>query len=425
MEDRYEQGFALLVGAGGDLPETVDDALGLAGLLGDPGRCAYPTDQVQPLTDEQAGRKAVLDGLDWLAKATNESSSVVVFFSGHGYRVSHPALGRQYYLMPHGYDIADLPGTAISGAELAGKLAAIPAQKLLLLLDCCRAGGVGEAKAPGLQFAKAPLPPEVLPLLAQGRGRVLIASCKEDELSLGGKPYSAFTLALFEALCGEGIAKKDGFVRVADLALHARQVTPGRTKNRQHPVLHFEQADNYAVAYYAGGEAQPKGLPFSVEPEIEPEPGSWRKKIDTGGGAYFGGNFTGTYVGHDQHITFKTEDRSIHLSGSVTHSTLVTGDQNQVQQGGAVSQGQLIDLLMEIKALLSRAGLPADELLEAQEDLAKVEAQARNAQPNRAIMIKRLDSLVNFLANSATVAATAPQLLELGRRALNWVSQLF
>jgi hypothetical protein len=61
---------------------------------------------------------------------------------------------------------------------------------------------------------------------------------------------------------------------VADLALHTRQMVPGRTHDKQHPVLHFEQADNFVLAYYAGGAAQPKALPFTVEPRIEPEPGT-------------------------------------------------------------------------------------------------------------------------------------------------------
>jgi hypothetical protein len=51
-------------------------------------------------------------------------------------------------------------------------------------------------------------------------------------------------------------------------------MVPGRTQDRQHPVLHFEQADNFVVAHYAGGETQPKGLPFTAEPQIEPEPGT-------------------------------------------------------------------------------------------------------------------------------------------------------
>ncbi|MBN1261353.1 MAG: zinc ribbon domain-containing protein, partial [Anaerolineae bacterium] len=120
------------------------------------------------------------------------------------------------------------------------------------------------------------LPPDAQALLSAGRGRVLIASSREDELSYAGRPYSAFTLALVEALCGTGVAKQDGYVRVADLALYAREMVPQRTEQRQHPILHFEHADNFVLAYYAGGDTQPKALPFAGAPRIEPHPGAWR-----------------------------------------------------------------------------------------------------------------------------------------------------
>ncbi len=272
----FHQGFALSIGAGADLPNTVDDAVALADILKDPERCAYLPAQVYTLTGESARRDHVLAALDGLAQSADPQSTVIIYFSGHGYQVTS-SIGRFHFLMPYGYDVNKLSETAISGTEFADRLRAIPAQKLLILLDCCHAGGVGEAKAPGLELAKAPLPAEAQNLLAEGSGRVLIASSREDEYSYGGRPYSAFTLALIEALCGTGVAKRDGYVRVSDLALHAREVVPGRTGDKQHPILHFEQADNFVLAYYAGGEAQPKALPFVGQPEIEPEPGAWTR----------------------------------------------------------------------------------------------------------------------------------------------------
>jgi tetratricopeptide (TPR) repeat protein len=273
MNKVFTQGHAIVIGVGSDLPNTVGDAVGLANILQEPGRCAYPATQVHLLTGEKATRTAILATFDTLAQATDAQSTVIVYFSGHGYRVISPT-GKFYYLLPFGYDLSKLYQTAISGAEFTARLQAISAQKLLVLLDCCHAGGVGEAKVPGLQLAQSPLPPEAQELLAEGSGRVLISSSQEDEISFAGKPYSAFTLALVEALSGVGVAKKDGYVRVADLAMHARQVVPGRTKDRQHPILHFEHADNFVLAYYAGGDTQPKGVPFTGKPSIEPEPGS-------------------------------------------------------------------------------------------------------------------------------------------------------
>ena len=270
----FDQGVALVIGVGADLPNTVDDATGLADMLKDPTRCAYPLNQVHLLTGEGATRASILSAFEELAQSTGAHSTVVIYFSGHGYQAAS-STGAFYYLMPYGYDLARLHRTAISGAEFADRLRAIPAQKLLVLLDCCHAGGVGEAKAPGVQLARAPMPPEARDFLAEGSGRVLVASSQEDEFSFAGRPYSAFTLALIEALCGIGVAKSDGYVRVSDLALHAREVVPGRTNQQQHPILHFEHADNFVLAYYAGGDELPKGLPFAVEPEIEPEPGAW------------------------------------------------------------------------------------------------------------------------------------------------------
>lgn len=308
MSETFIHGHALVVGAGADLPNTVDDAIGLASILCDPERCAYPAEQVKRLTGPAAGRDAILKALEELATLTDPEATVVVYFSGHGYTVT-TAIGEAYFLMPFGYDVSQLYKTAVSGKELTDRLAAIPARRLLLLLDCCHAGGIEESKTPGVQLAKTPLPPEAERLFTQGSGRVVIASSKAGELSYAGKPYSAFTLALIEALAGVGAARQDGYVRVADLALYAREMVPKRTQQRQHPVLTFEQADNFVLAYYAGGDTQPKALPFAQTPEIEAEPGALAGAqrpsviVNTGGGAYIAGNVKtggGAFVGRDK-----------------------------------------------------------------------------------------------------------------------------
>ncbi len=175
----FSEGRALIVGVGADLPNTVDDAQGLAGILKDPERCAYPAEQVELLTSESAGRSGMLAGLDRLARRADEKSTVLIYFSGHGYHVKS-SIGEAYYLMPFGYNVDQLRDTAISGSEFAAKLKAIRAQKLLLLLDCCHAGGLTDLKAPGLQFAKAPLPPEAQSLFAREPG------ASRDRLLPGG-----------------------------------------------------------------------------------------------------------------------------------------------------------------------------------------------------------------------------------------------
>lgn len=287
MGKHFDQGYALVVGVGGDLPFTVNDAIGLAGILQDPERCAYPLkDHVLLLTGEGATRGKIRSSFKKLASLTNEDSTVVVYFSGHGYRAT--SKGKEsYYLMPYGYDTEKLGKTAVSGGEFADHLRAIKAQKLLLLLDCCHAGGVGLTKTPGgevvkapggVEMVKAPMPSEALALLREGEGRALIASSRADEESLAGKPYSVFTAALIEGLCGAGAAVKDGLVRVSDLALYTHQASAERSGGQQHPVLNYEKADNFAVAFYAGGDVEPKSPPLDVVTTVpEPKPGAFNR----------------------------------------------------------------------------------------------------------------------------------------------------
>ncbi len=259
MGAAFEHGYAVVVGAGGDLPGTVRDADGLAEVLRDPDRCAYPPDQVKVLTDAKASRTAILDALTWLADRTvaDPAATALVFFSGHGYEIS------RYYLLPHGYDMLDLAGTCIAGEDFTARLQAIAAKKLLVLLDCCHAGGMADAQ--GLPVAKSPAPPDLAAKLSVGSGRVILASSRKDELSYTGQPYSAFTGALIEALAGYGAFENDGYARVLDTTMWLGRQVPGRTSDKQHPIVKVSNLeDNFALAYYAGGEKQPKSLSWTT-----------------------------------------------------------------------------------------------------------------------------------------------------------------
>lgn len=257
MSSTFNQGYAVVVGVGADLPVTMDDAEGVADLLRDQSRCAYRPNQVELLTSEDARRDAVLSALDWLAEAAQSDATAVVYFSGHGLETP------DYYLLPFGYDLNYLDNTAISGSVFTDKLRAIRAKELLVLLDCCHAGGLAEAKElPGI---KSPLPPSVLAELGNSSGRVVIASSRRDEVSLTGNPYSVFTAALLEGLAGYGAFERDGYARVLDIAMYAGRMVPNRTGDKQHPIIKVSDLkDNFALAYYAAGGKEPESLDWAV-----------------------------------------------------------------------------------------------------------------------------------------------------------------
>ena len=252
MSQTFKQGYAVVVGVGADLPVTVDDATAVANLLGDPSRCAYPIEQVRLLTEENADRTNILSALSWLAEMTGEDDTAIAYFSGHG--IETP----DYYLMPYGYNIANLEGTAIRGKTFTEHMRAIKAKKLLVLLDCCHAGG--QAEATGMM--KSPLPSSAIAELGSSSGRVIIASSRKDEVSWTGNPYSVFTTALLEALAGYGAFEPDGYARVLDITMWVGRKVPERTSDRQHPIVKVSNLeDNFALAWYAGGEKSVRPLP--------------------------------------------------------------------------------------------------------------------------------------------------------------------
>jgi hypothetical protein len=284
---------------------------------------------------------------------------------------------------------------------------------------------------------------------------VLIASSQEDELSFGGKPYSTFTLALIEALAGEGVAKEDGYVRVADVALHARQVVPGRTKDRQHPILHFEHADNFVLAYYAGGDAQPKGLPFDVEPEIEPEPGAWTG-IDQRGqvvrgpqtsiagdvrGPVLSGQFEGPVsTGGGEAVDMRGSQGALYKPGGPVEQQFgdritITGDGNVIgsgsrstvikQQATGVTVDDLLRLLAELRQALPGADLDPDVAQAVESDLQVAESQARKDEPNAALILLKIKSVAELLATADGALGIVERVRPLAQQALEWAGQLF
>ena len=265
MAETFRDAYAVVIGVGGDLPVTAADAKAIAKILCDPTRCAIPDENVRVLTEWEATRAGIIDALQALAAEAGSNDVVTLYFSGHGNML--PAAPERRFLVPR-------DGNWLDGEQFTGLLEDIPAQRLLVLLDCCYAGGVHRergAKAP--EAKSVPVPFDVQQLRRQGAGTVVLSSSRADELSWTGTHYSIFTQVVIDALCGVGAAHRDGYVRVTDLAMHVAQWVPAMTDDKQHPQLHLKAADNYPVAYYAAGSKTALGKPrWFAEATAEPAP---------------------------------------------------------------------------------------------------------------------------------------------------------
>ena len=232
---------------------STQDAQDVAAALADPACCGYPPAGVHVLLDGDATRAAILAALDALAHATHESSTVFFYYSGHGAHAAGAsnAGNASYYLVPVDAAITsrdELDHTAISNAELTARLRAIPAGRLTVVLDCCRAAGMAELR---LDEAVAPL--------AEGRGRVVLAASRDAAYSMPGDRDSAMTGYLIDGLRGAA-SGVGGVIRICDLFHYVQQHVAAEPLD-QHPVFKAELEENYPIAELHGGAAAAFTLP--------------------------------------------------------------------------------------------------------------------------------------------------------------------
>ena len=350
----FKDGYALIVGIAGyskvrRLPKTVlKDARDVHRLLRSSTHCGYSDAQVRLLLDDQATADGIRDGLRWLAGVAGTGDTALVFFSGHGGRVESGSQAGNY-IVPFDCDPADLPGTAIPGNELTGLLRDVQAQRVLVLFDCCYSGGTGEPKGLGPEPAefKSGLEESYYEHLAQGAGRVIMASSRSDEesLVLHGMDNSLFTHYLLKALRGSARTRGDGLIRVFDIFDYVSEEVP--TRGPQHPI--FKAADlenNFAIALYLGGK------------QVEPAPGPAQPSR-----AATGKRVLGEAVVHTRLHSLATFIRQRRETGEPPY-VLVLGAGASLASGAA-STARIVETVVQEYRGLELAGLSWEEKLAA------------------------------------------------------------
>ena len=257
MDNYFEFGKALVIGVGqydelSELGQTpCNDASDIAELLVNPKYCGYVDSNVEVLVEKKATKVAIVGALQKLASEATPRDTVVVYFSGHGaQKLSGPNEGT--YLCPPGYK-RDYPReTGLEAYEFTQLLQAIPAERILVIIDACHAGDAVTPKGEE-ELTKWAFGGPRLEKLAQGKGRVIIAASAGDEISmiLGEYRNSLFTHFLLKGLKGAVDDQSDGLIRVLDLFSYLAKEVP---KIRpQHPVLKTHTQNNFPVALRKGG----------------------------------------------------------------------------------------------------------------------------------------------------------------------------
>ena len=261
IED-FATGHAIVIGVANyrkvsGLPEAVlNDARDVAAVLRSNAYCGYESRNVHVLLDGEATLERIRAALASVAKTSRPEDSVVIFFSGHGALLGDP-VDPESALLPVDCDGRTLDGTSLSEAEFSSALRGFAAKRLLVLIDACHSAGAGRLKGRGAEELQSlGYSEKSLGRLAQGVGRVLIASSRASEVSwvLPKARNSVFTSHLLGALRGQARTSGDGLIRVFEIFNHVSEMVQREMPGRQHPVFKASDLeDNFPVALDRGG----------------------------------------------------------------------------------------------------------------------------------------------------------------------------
>lgn len=242
------------------LPAAVlNDARDVTAVLTSSSHCGYDPANVVTLLDGEATLEALRREIKDIAARAKPDDTVMIFFSGHGARLGHPNKP-EGALIPFDCDPNDAASTVLSESEFSSLLADIKAQRLVVFIDACHSGGAGSLKAIG-GIGDLGFDEKSLSRLAQGTGRVLIASSRASETSLvlWGASNSLFTDHLLGALRGGARTHGDGLIRIFEIFNHVAEKVRSAAPGRQHPIFKASDLeDNFPVALDRGGTKSPE-----------------------------------------------------------------------------------------------------------------------------------------------------------------------
>jgi uncharacterized caspase-like protein len=231
-----------------NLPAVASDVREIAKVLGSKsGR--FGRDAVVSITNRQAKRKEVMKALRSVLRAAT-GATVFVYLAGHG-----DAENERYFFITHDAKYGELAQTAIPLNEIKSLFDASPCSQVFLWLDFCHSGGILARRGnKALQESKDEVVKRTLSVV-QGKGKVIIAACTEEQSAYEDSSHGFFTGALLRGLRGE--AKMNDEVTVSSLYdFIDRQIG----SSRQRPMLFGRMTGRIVLMHYDDHTSSPNPI---------------------------------------------------------------------------------------------------------------------------------------------------------------------
>lgn len=187
----------------------------------------YQSVVTKVLTDTEATKTNILEGLEWLERETTRTDVAVVFLAGHGVNDKNGL----YYFLPVNAKVDQLRRTGLAFSDIKNTVATLSG-KTLLFADTCHAGNIL-----GRRRGSVDINAVVNELTSAENGAVVFASStgKQDSMEDPAWGNGAFTKALVEALNGKAVYGGSKKITINMLDLYLSERVKELTKGQQTP----------------------------------------------------------------------------------------------------------------------------------------------------------------------------------------------
>jgi WD40 repeat protein len=185
--------------------------------------------EVKVLTDAEATKGNILDGLEWLQRQTTSKDVAVLFFAGHG--LNDPS--GIFYFLPADADLERLKRTGLAQTDIVSTVATI-AGKVLVFMDACHSGNLmGKVKRRAAVETSA----VINELASAENGAVVFSSATGRQYAMENTEWGngAFTKGLVEGIMGKADYRGTGRITVNMLDLYISERVKELTKGEQTP----------------------------------------------------------------------------------------------------------------------------------------------------------------------------------------------
>ena len=228
-----------------------DDANLFYKSMRDPTTIGIPASNITLLTNSDATRAGILDGLERVLDSSFEGDVIIVYLAMHG--VTEEDL---LYFVPYDARVTSLRTTGISGLDMDYLIKSKGAnRKVIMFVDACHSGGAGSSLVFGGTRGASALPILLEEMAKSQPGISIFSAADKGQVSHEGDEWGGhgvFTYYLLKAITTPAAnANADQFIQLREIVDYVRNKVSDATKGKQTPVFKCFGCDTDMPLFYS------------------------------------------------------------------------------------------------------------------------------------------------------------------------------